>query len=58
VCSAGFECCSGFCAEGHCIDPGPVVCKQQGELCNMTADCCSAGTFICDSTGTCVPGIN
>ncbi len=58
VCSAGFECCSGFCANGHCIDPGPVVCKQQGELCSTTADCCSAGAFICDSTGTCAPGIN
>jgi hypothetical protein len=57
TCAAAFECCSGFCQNGHCVDPGPVACKDMGETCTSTADCCNPGAFVC-TNGTCQSGIN
>jgi hypothetical protein len=55
TCSAGFECCSGFCRDTGmgpvCVD-NPGGCHQTGEACTMSSDCCSAGMGV-----TCVGGI-
>ena len=45
-CSAGFECCSGFCRTGVCIDQ-PTGCHQEGEACASTGDCCTNGSVSC-----------
>jgi hypothetical protein len=51
-CSAGFECCSGFCRDPGgdsggpvCVDP-PPGCHQLGEKCTTASDCCNAGAGI------------
>jgi hypothetical protein len=51
-CTAGFECCSGFCRAGVCIDQGGG-CHQTGERCASTSDCCSGG----NAKVTCVAGV-
>ncbi len=56
TCAAGFECCSGFCSAGRCIDPGPVACKQVNEACTSTSECCNAGAIVCDQV--CKSAIN
>ncbi len=54
-CSAGFECCSGFCRDTGmgpvCVD-NPGGCHQTGEACTTAADCCSSGMGV-----SCVGGI-
>lgn len=52
TCSAGFECCSGFCDQGMCIDVSQVSCKASGEACTATADCCNAPAIEC-TDGVC-----
>ncbi len=55
TCSAGFECCSGFCRD---TGKGPVCvanasgCHQTGEKCTTTSDCCDASAGV-----SCVAGI-
>ena len=49
-CSAGYECCSGFCRDGAdgkptCVDP-PAGCHNVGEKCVVDADCCGDGACI------------
>jgi len=55
TCSAGFECCSGFCRNTGmgpvCVDNGSG-CSQVGEKCTTSADCCSSGGSV-----QCVGGI-
>jgi WD40 repeat protein len=54
-CSAGFECCSGFCRDSGngpvCVD-APSGCHQVGEKCTVAADCCGANSGV-----DCVAGI-
>jgi hypothetical protein len=56
TCSAGFECCSGFCRD---TGSGPVCvdqasgCRQIGEKCTVTADCCNAGPKVSCNAGIC-----
>jgi hypothetical protein len=47
ACSAGFECCSGFCEGGACVDVNQVACKPVGEFCVTAADCCNQGSVFC-----------
>ncbi|HEX7665900.1 MAG TPA: hypothetical protein VF407_15340, partial [Polyangiaceae bacterium] len=54
-CSAGFECCSGFCDRGTCVDVSTLSCQGDGDSCKVTADCCNAGAVSCQG-GKCVPG--
>jgi hypothetical protein len=55
-CSAGFECCSGFCRD---TGAGPVCvdnaqgCHQVGEKCTTTADCCGAASNVSCAGGVC-----
>ncbi|GAC1556333.1 MAG: hypothetical protein NVS3B10_16840 [Polyangiales bacterium] len=48
-CSAGFECCSGFCRDvggkPSCVDP-PGGCHNLGEKCATDADCCGGGVCV------------
>jgi hypothetical protein len=46
-CTAGFECCSGFCVEGVCTDPTEVACVGSGEACSNAGDCCNSAQFDC-----------
>jgi len=47
MCANGFECCSGFCDKGICIEPGKQSCVGLGGMCTMTSDCCNAGVVMC-----------
>jgi hypothetical protein len=53
ACQAGFECCSGFCDKGMCVDKGTVACKATGDMCTMDSDCCNPGVVRCTG-GMCV----
>ena len=47
TCSAGFECCSGFCDKGVCVDVSTVACRGLGESCQTSADCCNPASVSC-----------
>lgn len=47
ACGAGFECCSGFCDQGLCVDVGALACAGIGEQCKSASDCCNAPTVKC-----------
>jgi hypothetical protein len=47
ACTAGFECCSGFCENGQCVDVSQVACAGVGDACTQTSDCCNAGPVTC-----------
>jgi hypothetical protein len=54
-CTAGFECCSGFCVNGSCATQSPG-CSMQGDKCTMTSDCCTtSGSNIACIGGFCEP---
>lgn len=46
-CKAGFECCSGFCDKGQCVDKGSVACKSVGDACVQDSDCCNSQYVHC-----------
>ncbi|MEP7049042.1 MAG: hypothetical protein ABJB12_01765 [Pseudomonadota bacterium] len=52
ACSSGFECCSGFCVEGQCVDKTSLACAGVGDACTAATDCCNAGGGLTD----CVDG--
>jgi hypothetical protein len=55
TCSAGFECCSGFCRDtgkGPVCVNNPGGCHETGEKCSVTSDCCDASSGV-----SCVGGI-
>jgi hypothetical protein len=47
ACQAGFECCSGFCDKGICVDVNKFKCKQIGDSCDTSADCCNSDKVSC-----------
>jgi len=56
-CTAGFQCCSGYCdsaqaAGGMCVEIGGTICKAIGDTCMTTSDCCNAPFVQCVG-GTC-----
>ena len=53
-CTAGFECCSGFCDNGVCVTPQDFSCVGAGETCTSDADCCNGPLVECIG-GKCVP---
>lgn len=53
-CTAGYECCSGFCVGGACVDPSTVACTGLGGACTTAADCCNSGAVACTG-GLCTP---
>ncbi len=56
TCKAGFECCSGFCDQGTCVDTGTVACQGTGGACGASAACCNSSVVACVN-GACVPQI-
>jgi len=51
-CTANFECCSGFCVDGQCVDKSMLSCTGVGEACKAAGDCCNSAVTDCVS-GTC-----
>jgi len=47
MCKSNFECCSGFCVEGVCVDKTTQVCSGIGDACKATGDCCNAAVVDC-----------
>jgi hypothetical protein len=52
TCSNGFECCSGFCEQGVCVDVKKVACVGLGGACTSDSDCCNTGAVQCQQ-GVC-----
>lgn len=50
-CSAGFECCTGFCQDdgmgGYSCVPPPGGCSKVGDACSVAADCCDVPLTDC-----------
>ena len=46
-CQQGFQCCSGFCDQGACVDTGTVACAGVGDTCTTAADCCNSSVVSC-----------
>jgi hypothetical protein len=46
-CTNGFECCSGFCEQGVCVDVSKVSCVGVGGSCTSSSDCCNSGQVTC-----------
>jgi hypothetical protein len=47
ACTAGFQCCSGFCVGGQCVGTATPTCAGVGDACTATGDCCNAGATDC-----------
>lgn len=47
ACQAGFECCSGFCDKGQCVDKGGQACQPVAGTCTADADCCNTPYVHC-----------
>jgi len=47
MCSNGFECCSGFCENGVCVEPSQLACVGLGGACTTNGDCCNSGVVEC-----------
>src|ERR1019366_4365218 len=54
ACVNGFQCCSGFCDMGSCVDIGMVACMGLGGACKTAADCCNSSIVQCVG-GKCQP---
>lgn len=46
-CTAGFECCSGFCVNSQCVDTAKLSCSGVGGPCAVAGDCCNAAATQC-----------
>ncbi|HVJ18028.1 MAG TPA: dickkopf-related protein [Polyangiaceae bacterium] len=55
ACTAGFECCSGFCIEGVCSDPVGLTCVGLGEACTADAECCNHPPVNCIDNVCAIP---
>jgi TolB protein len=47
MCKNNFECCSGFCVEGVCVDKTTESCVGIGGACKVAAECCNSGVVAC-----------
>ncbi len=52
-CSAGFDCCEGFCTEN---DEGEKVCSEGGGSCSQAGEACDTAGDCCDETLDCIGG--
>ncbi len=53
ACTQGFECCSGFCTGGMCVDVSTLACQPVGGTCSSAADCCNGATGVSCNGGAC-----
>jgi hypothetical protein len=51
ACTAGFQCCSGFCVNGMCGDKTTLSCAGIGEACTSATDCCNSSGGVTDCVG-------
>jgi hypothetical protein len=58
ACQAGFECCSGFCDQGVCVDVNQFACKSLGDVCGTSSDCCNDDKVSCLNGVCTVPPVN
>jgi hypothetical protein len=54
ACNNGFNCCSGFCKNGMCVDVNKVACSGLGGACSSASDCCNSSAVSCNG-GKCTP---
>jgi hypothetical protein len=47
ACTAGFQCCSGFCNNGQCVNITTLACTGLGGSCSTGADCCNSPAVSC-----------
>ena len=47
MCKANFECCSGFCVDGVCVDKQTQSCSGIGDACATVDQCCNAAVVDC-----------
>jgi Tol biopolymer transport system component len=47
MCTAGFECCSGFCVNGQCADKAKLSCLGVNQMCKSAGECCNQGATDC-----------
>jgi hypothetical protein len=47
ACHAGFQCCSGYCDRGTCVDRGRPACTPIGGSCMQSSDCCTTPVVTC-----------
>jgi len=52
-CSAGFDCCEGFCTEQP---DGSKVCSEGGGSCSQAGEACETPADCCDETLDCIGG--
>jgi len=52
-CTNGFQCCSGFCENGMCVDVSTVSCVSAGGACKASADCCNPSLVECGTNAMC-----
>lgn len=57
-CQAGFECCSGFCDQGVCVDVNQFTCAPLGNSCQTAADCCNDDKVTCIDNMCAVAPVN
>ncbi len=57
ACTAGFECCSGFCDRGVCVDVSKIACVGIGEDCS-NAVCCNSASVSCVAGKCRARGVN
>ncbi len=58
ACQAGFECCSGFCDQGTCVDVNKYACAKLGDSCTTSADCCNGDKVSCINNVCAVTPVN
>ncbi len=56
-CTSNFECCSGFCVDGQCVDKSTLSCKGVGDACTAAKECCNAGVTDCIGGKCAIPEI-
>jgi hypothetical protein len=55
MCTAGFECCSGFCEGGMCVEPNQLTCVGLGGACTSSGQCCNTPLVQCLSGICAIP---
>jgi hypothetical protein len=53
ACEQSFECCSGFCKGGACVDPSTLACRPISAGCDTSADCCNGTAGVSCTGGMC-----
>jgi hypothetical protein len=43
-CTQDYQCCSGFCQNGMCVDVSKIACNAVSTACTTSGDCCNAAS--------------